>query len=118
MELLQILRIINLITALLSVVPSFYLLNKIIKERPLIKTEYRLVNDVLTLIGVGTASAGVLNGVTLLAIMFIDGGWSATTGGLSVINMKNLIINLVILFISTSLAYLVYRHEHEKKNRN
>lgn len=116
MELLQTLRFINLITALLSVVPSFYLLEKILKERPLIKTEYKIVNDVLTLIGAGTALAGVLNGLMLLAIMIIDGGWSATSEGLSIINMKNLIVNLVILTISSSLAYLVYRHEKDKKN--
>lgn len=116
MDLLQTLRILNLATALLSVAPSFYLLQNIIKERPLIKTEHRLVNSVLTLVGAGTALAGVLNGVTLLAIMLIDGGWSTTVNGLSVINMKNLIVNIVILLISSSLAYLVYRHGKDRKN--
>ena len=115
MDLLQLLRITNLITALLSVVPSTYLLYKIISERPLISTELKIVNSVLTLIGAGTALAGILNGLVLLAIMFIDGGWSLTTGGLSVINMKNLIVNVIILVISSSLAYLVYMHEKDNK---
>ncbi len=116
MELLQTLRIINTVVSLSAVFPSLYIIKKILKERPLIKTEYKIFNNVLTLIGAATAIVGVLNGAILLAIMIIDGAWSSTTDGLSLINMKNLAVNIAIFLISGSLAYLVYRHKKDPKN--
>lgn len=104
------LRIINLIVALLTLPPLFYLVHKLYVEEKLIPVQRIFLNRVVRYSLLLFAFSGILN-ATILFLILIESRYSKTLGFSYFINAKNLLINISFLIVGWGIYFFIEKRK-------
>ena len=106
MELRELYFVLNIVFAFLAIPPAVYLIGALIKERYLIKTGQKLLNDTLSFLFAGLSIGALIN--ASLAFMSLAGNGNISHG-LSPI--RSVYINVFFTIVSWLLFYVKKTNE-------